>query len=643
MNTIKILDDDGFSIFGTKVFKYSDRDNSFFSAEDSGGFGERTTANLSYTDFCKNTDIIFLTDKLDYFAITRFDSKKRVVYSDSESSKFLDLIGHKIEIHNKAPRVWFPALVSETHLKHLLEKAVNSSEEISEALKNELIRSEFLHPDDEFWSSFVPVSFSSEKFDLMITFLGIPSRKINLKEIKIKYSADCMIIENKISIGDIWINGITVKSLFFGKNNYLNSLGLAHLYNQFSDTDREVQSVNSITLTGYKNGEEIPVEKFFVSFNKSLFIIHNGNINEPFAEINLLEDELSIDGTTEEFIISPNKELILKVSSDSREFIQSVFNSHEFQQAANRSSKYGPYVAENNHNLVRIDIENQDYLLTTNGANTARLDADIAERKLVIENNISKIYIQDYSLQATIPMLEATAAVLNSLTVRNQLIKNFDRNIQKLLGLEGLYFTYCVYGNIAKINLLINQSLEIQRLDEITNSNDKKDIFMKMIYASISYLINEFEKTLFYFPSFITKNDASLLSKVGVRNGINLSRCENAYTNSLRSNNAFVPHLAKIEGAFSRLTSVRRLKDRSDNLAKGAPLGVSAALSLANPIFLASAIQQGISLFNQKSDVSASESEIAERKFRHMHERMGSYCQVSASRIISKICSRSLP
>jgi hypothetical protein len=161
----------------------------------------------------------------------------------------------------------------------------------------------------------------------------------------------------------------------------------------------------------------------------------------------------------------------------------------------------------------------------------------------------------------------------------------------------------------------MNEVLEIRHLDEIANSADKKNSFMNMVYTSIPFLINEFEKVLFYFPSFLTKIDKNLVTKIGIANSIDLTRCENAYVNSLRSNNTFVQHFSKIEGAFSRLTSVRRLKSRSDTFAKSAPLGVSAVLSLTNPVFLASTIQQGISLFNQKSDVSANESEIADECF----------------------------
>lgn len=616
MNSINTIDSSGFSIFGTHIFNYFDDDNCFFSAQDSGGLGERYISNLSYSQFCKNTEIFFFTSDLDYYAITRLDSNKNVIYTELESKNLINLIGVKIAKHNNSPKIWFPAHITGSQSKYLKQQLHDSNNQISELFKNDFIKSELGLLDDSGLGDFIPVNLCSKDFDLIISFPGIPPRKIDLRKIKIKYSSDCLLIENNIPVDNSYINGLTIKSSLFSKNNYLNYLGLSHLYKSSQESDKKINgSVDSITLEGFLNGIKIPKEKFFVSIKNSIFIIHNGNVDEPLTVINLSSNDLALDGTSEEFVISPNKGSIFTISSDSKDFIQSVINSSEFQLAANRSSRHAPYVARNDDNLVRIDKENESYLLTTNGADTAILDSNIDDRKLVIDGNNSKILIQNYSLQSTIPMLESVASVLNSLTVKKEVINNFERQIIKLLGLEGLYLTYCVYGGIAKVNLFMNEILEIQHLDEIANSADKKNSFMNMVYTSIPFLINEFEKVLFYFPSFLTKIDTNLVTKIGIRNSIDLKRCENAYINSLRSNNTFVQHFSKIEGAFSRLTSVRRLKSRSDNLGKGAPLGVSAVLSLANPMFLASAIQQGISLYNQKSDSSANESEIADECF----------------------------
>jgi hypothetical protein len=616
MNTLEILEDNGFSIFGTKTLKYSDSDNHFLCVEDSGGFGEKSVTNLSYSQFCKNTEIFLLKNSpssniISYFAKTGFNNNKSVIYVNDDSCNLIDLIGSKIERHAVTPKIWFPAHVNEAELDYLKQQLFNESNEYAEFFNNNIVSSEFQA------SNYIPVCISSKDFDFFITFPGIPSRKIDLKTIKIKYSDGCIIIDNNIPIGNRCINGLTIQSEFLARNNYLNSIGLGHLYklSNINDNNQKQGITNSITLDGYLNEERISKGKYFATIDKALFIIHDGNIDSPFAIINLSSNELSLDGTSEEFVISPNKSTIFRISSESRDFIQSVFNSSDFQFAANRSSRHGPFVASNDQNLIRIDKDNLSYLLTTNGINTSQLDSNIAERKLVLDGKSSKLLIHDYTLQATMPMLEATSYVLNSLTFKSNVAKNFDQNITKLLGLEGMYLTYCVYGGLARICLLINEVLDIQNINEIACSNERKNIFMEILYSSIPMLINDLEKIFFYFPSLLTKNDSNLFSKIGIKNLVNLNRCENSYINSLRGNTAFVQHFSRIEGAFSRLASIRRLKNRSDSLAKAAPLGVNAALSILNPIFLVSTIQQGISLFNQKTDVTASESEIADECF----------------------------
>jgi hypothetical protein len=614
----EILEDSGFSIFGTRLLTIPDTDNCFIKIEDSGGLGEKTINTLSYNEFCRNTDLFFYSNELGFIARSKFAQNKSVIYQQSKSHKIIDIIGRKIEryaesekITYNSPKIWFPAYVSESELDFIKQQIYGYKNGYKDFFESAIVQSSICA------SNFIPINISSQNLDFFITFPGIPPRKIELSKIKSKYSDGCLIIENTIPIGNRWINGFTIRSEFLAREKFLISIGLEHL-NAAPNSNTENQNygvTNSIILDGYINSEKIQKGKYFASINKSTLIIHDGNFNDPFSTIDLLSNDLCLDGTSEEFVISPNKGSIFTISSDSKDFIQSVINSSEFQLAANRSSRYGPYVARNDDNLVRIDKENESYLLTTNGADTAILDSNIDDRKLVIDGNTSKILIQNYSLQSTMPMLESVASVLNSLTIKKEVINNFERQIIKLLGLEGLYLTYCVYGGIAQVNLFMNEVLEIQHLDEIANSADKKNSFMNMVYTSIPFLINEFEKVLFYFPSFLTKIDTKLVTKIGIKNSIDLKKSENAYINSLRSNNTFVQHFSKIEGAFSRLTSVRRLKSRSDNLGKCAPLGLSAVLSLSNPMFLGSAIQQGISLYNQKSDSSANESEIADECF----------------------------
>jgi hypothetical protein len=616
MDTIKIIDDTDFSVFGTKVFNYFDADNCFFSAQDSGGFGERYISNLSYFQFCKNTELLFWSNEFDYYAITSFDSNKKLIYSNLESNHLINLVFNKSKKHNNLPKIWLPAQISGPQSHYLKQQLHSSNKNIPEIFKNNFVESELSLLSEAGLGDFIPVNLFSKDFDLFITFPGIPPRKIDLRTAKIKYSSACLIIENNIPINNGYIDGLTINSSILSEGSYINYIGLSHLNKPLLKNDKKLnESVNSITLGGFINGEKIDKEKFFVTINKSIFTIHNGDACEPFLIIDLSSNNLSLDGTSEEFIISPDKSSAFRISSDSKDFIQSVFSSHEFQRAANRSSTQGPYIAQNDDNLVRIDKEDQNYVLTTNGANTAILDSNIADRKLLINGNKSKLLIEHYSLQSTMPMLSGIASVLNSLTERSKLIKNKEFQISKLLGIEGQYLTYCVYGGIAKINLYIYQALNVQQLEQIAYSNESKSSFMDIIYSSIPYLINEFEKILFYLPSFVIKNDATFISKIGIGKSIDLTRCENAYTNSLRSNNAFLQHLSKIEGAFARLSSVRRMKTRSDTLSKSAPLGVSVALSVVNPMFLASALQQGLSLFNQKSDVSANESQIFDECF----------------------------
>ncbi|KJV26899.1 hypothetical protein VI06_16150 [Aquitalea magnusonii] len=188
---------------------------------------------------------------------------------------------------------------------------------------------------------------------------------------------------------------------------------------------------------------------------------------------------------------------------------------------------------------------------------------------------------------------------------------NFHDSVARLIGLEGKYFTYSLFGKLAEFHLSLSKALSISPYESVKSqaSEHAKDIFLSLLIKNVSQLAREMEANNNYFPAFIVSRDLDFLSQFGVSGLLNSRNVEMGYQRALNAMAGILSNLYRLDGCVSKLTSMRKSLSQEDNWQKFLPLGVSAAASFVNPFALIGVAQQGASLYSRNEMKSSMEVE----------------------------------
>jgi len=215
--------------------------------------------------------------------------------------------------------------------------------------------------------------------------------------------------------------------------------------------------------------------------------------------------------------------------------------------------------------------------------------------------------VGDYEFRAELPSLEGISSVLHELFVKPSVNADFPAAIARMIGLEGQYLTYCVFGKLAQAHLMLTEALSVDEdapLSVLAGSRDK-EVFINIVAQFAGALSRDCQTILHYFPGFVVERDKEALSSACLLNSIDYGRAENCYQGALRTYGALTPHLYRIENMMSRFGSIKKASTKTDGWAKMAPLGVTLAASVIHPFFLIGAVQQGVNLAHQKGAKSS--------------------------------------
>ena len=409
----------------------------------------------------------------------------------------------------------------------------------------------------------------------------------------------------KFLIGDIQINGFT---LHFSSpelaSTYVQMLGLHVIGESAAVNVNQNQTIPNGLISrtgviGYIEGKEIQFSECDVELESTALNLFTPGCTTRIASFDFADPVFSIDGTSDAFIVSNKADTVVRIMPESLAFHKAILINKLLRSAAHRAANEGPYLATmQSGTLVHVEVGDKDIRLTS-GCGVQIIAIDDVSVEITWEGNVPYLMTPIGGLTAQLPMIECIASAVHAIKIRSTVQNNYKNTISSMLGLEGQYFTYSVFGQLVDTHLALTDELGISPFDEISSIQDDKDktTFLMFMLQNIVTISQHIETTLNYLPSFASAMDAKFLNCVGLRENFNVRNNELAYQRALQPIANLLPHLYKIDGAISRLVSLKKqLRAQEGGVSRFTPLGLSLAASIVHPFFLISAAQQGASL-----------------------------------------------
>ena len=638
-----------FSLTGNKKMLFSDDPARFLRFSDSGGIlSDPVKRDSSFHHFCRNSEVFviptppgepsksetseslspallaagLLNPLIATTAVaaaahktqgqllgrTSFHAGETVIFSSPSAHEFLDLVLAWWNSDN-VPCIWFPATSKGAELE-VLQKLCETDEDglLVHALYSK---------------GFFPIRFRVENERLYIHVLNCPPAELPLSSVSFSMNGASFECRNRLLIKNRTFNGFTIQ--FPSEEiagTYLTKVGLSpadfHAEAVAENKEALVGLIGQVQVEGLIAGCQIEQTVCDARIDDTTLTLFEKNTGTLMCAFNLESPALAIDGTAEQFVVSPDYSTALRITSHTKDFLNAVYQNRATQEAATRTAHQGPFIATNDDGFVRIENNSGIISISVNGSELSEISTNIAEPELSLSAGKPVVFVDDFSFQAELPSLEGIAATLKGLTVRPAVAENFQSAIARIIGLEWKYLTYCVFGKFAQAHLMIADALNVDETASLafSSTTSTKETFLAIMAQFAGVLARECETILHYFPGFVLGHDKNILSSAGVLENLNLGNAENCYQGSLRTFGAITPHLYRIEGAVSRFGSVQKAATRDEGLAAFGALGISlAAAAFTHGFSLIGAAQQGVSLMNRESSKGSIVAETIEDAF----------------------------
>ena len=604
--TFRLLGD-SFSTFGNKSLEFTDKPDKFIHFSDSGTlFSNRVYRTLSFKHYCDFAEGLVVPNSSSIYGKIEIDAGKYALFISPSSEPCLDpesmleFLMAWWEPYS-IPKLWFPAKVKSGEAATFKASLAGSFQGESSLWKAELLGGYF------FYNDFLPIRLEVNGQRVTVQVLNCAPTELPLSSLSISLTGKSLECRNRLLIENKTLSGFKLEFLTPEMaTEYLEKLGLVEnlcIDDKVATTQTAlVGLIGQVRVDGIIAGRPIDPSLCDARIDSNTLTVLDRSTGAPICALDLGLPNLAIDGTAEEFVVSPNYSTAIRITSDSKDFLLAVYQNRATQDVATRTSRTGPFIATNDDGFVRIESRETGATISVNGSEPTDIQTNIAEPTLSFSTKRPTVHVGDFELRAELPSLEGIFATLKGLTVKASVAANFGGAIAQIVGLEGHYLTYCAFGKFAHAHLVIANALSVDPTASLAalTSTQEKERFLAIMAQFAGVLTRDCETILHYFPRFILEQDRAFLSSSELLNRLDLGRTESCYQIALRTYGSLAPHLFRIENTMSRFGSFRKASTKPDGWASFAPLGVSLAGSLLNPFLLIGAVQQGVSLANRE-------------------------------------------
>ena len=598
MTDLEITGQTSLSLFGAKRLAYRADPKKFIHFSDAGGpLTEAYKTNISFASFCKICTVLIVVPPGPTLAggIT-LTGDKVVKFSCSEGLALLELILGWSK-HTLLPRIVFPAKVSAAELSNFQDLANDDDDTGEDLFPVDAI-------NELFSLGFLPVRLEVENDRLCVRTLNY-STELPIGSTSLSLSGSTLQCNNRLLIGDKPFSGFTIDfPTRKVATRYLDVIGLSSVLargQEVTVNHREalVGLIGEVGIQGNLRGRKLePMTRDARIEDKMLRILDGRGVEIP--SIDFESPSLAINGTANEFIVSPNSSVALRITSESKPFAHAIYTNDAVNAAVIRSSDVGPFIARDPEGqFIRIECTGDGATIGYAGDEPTAVPAGVEQPILRTTDGKSNLHVGGHTMEAELPMLEGICATLTGISLQPVVSNDFQNAIAQLLALEGKFLTHCVFGKLAAVHIALMTELkwDVQSSCLLLRRDEDKQTFLGVMAETARELSIECETVMNYLPGYITEHDRNFLSDAGLANSLDYATAETGYQAAVNGAGAFLSHFGRIEGRTSQFQSSRDFAARKEGWAAYAPLGASVAAGLlVNPVFVFGAIQQGLAL-----------------------------------------------
>ena len=604
-------------MLGTKSLAYSGSRDEFMTFSDTGGvFGEKVAHVLSFDEFCENAVLLVAKGLPGLVGKVEFGGKQWVIFEplrEADTEQLLKLICEWAE-PNQMPALFFPSRIEAGELARFREAYKPDSFDASSLLSVD-------HNKLYFDKGCLPIGINAKDGTASIQVLNYEPAQFPASALRIVATDGGLKCQNTFLIGDREIRGFTMEfSSADVAKRMQHDLGAVQQGETPAQTvEGLVGLIGQVIIEGFIGGQSVQKMPCDARIEERELTILQKGTGTPLWTCQFDSKTLAIDGTAQEFVISSDGSTILRITSESKPFLRALFSNNFVQEAATRSSNIGPFVAANHEaQLVRIDDSGTTVVLTTNGGQSVELAQQLPQPRLDVTGKKPSLKLGDYGMVGELPTLEGIAAKLTGVNLREPVAANFSEALGRILGLEGQFLTFCVFGRLAEAHLSIAGALSLSQTATfvLTTSKRDKETFLAMMGQFAGPWSREIETVIHYLAPFVVSRDRELLESAGLAGKLDYGRAEMSYQNAMGVCSALATHLFRIEGTMSRFSSFKSGAAKGDGWMTYAPLGAQVVGALTvNPLMAVGALQQASSIYHRKTATSAMSEETAAEVF----------------------------
>lgn len=597
---------DSYSTLGEKSCKIFDSQTKAFQFKDSGGlFGDKVNFSLSSDELYESTKYIFLTPqdhKKESAIIGKVTSHDgSVTFKGNTASKIFSTI---LDIYKPEQYdvIYVPAIISNSESANLLKKSTSLLNH-AELL---LIGAIAIDHDDK-KPPHTPISISKNNNKITLkTIYGDTYDFLN-EEFSATIKDNRILINKSIFIGGCKVNNLT---LTFPDSEialkYTDKINLCKKSPQEnpqgeSPSPKEQGITSKVTIDGTLNGVPITRSECNAELSKNNLTLRPQNGQISIVKFDFISPNLAIEGTSGSFLISNSNETIIRISAKDDGFLRAILSNEFVRSAAYRSANLGPFIANTiDGRPVRLEFDKNQINVSQDGDINTISTSEITPSTVNTSETPPTLKVGQNTISAQLSMLEGVSAEILNLTMKQHVQSDISSYLSTLIGLEGDYFTYNIFGPLAETHIAITNALAMPPSGDMSSleSTYEKNLFLAFMANSAPAIARALETTISYLPAFSIKMDEELLGEANIANKLNTRNIEQAYQHALGNTNPIISHLYKIESFASRLSSMRKSLSQQEGLSKLLPLGVSAAAAFISPLALVSVAQQGYSIYS---------------------------------------------
>ncbi len=436
---------DSFSIIGTKKLAFSDDPGCFIRFSDTGGLlGQPVDRKVSFAKFCDDAESLVAPESssgLDnkFFGHLHCKAAEYLFFGSPSSKELLNLL-FKWWKEPQVPKLWFSGKARTGEVESFREYLARPQNQ-TESLWNIDLLTLLLD------QSLLPIRLHVNAQRAYVHVLNCAPAELPLSSLSLSLTGNSLECRNRLLIENKTLNGFTLEfptSQF--ATAYLEKLGLIDILCQDDETAKTQRTlvglIGQVRADGIIAGRPIDASLSDARIDSNTLTVLDRSTGAHICALDLDAPNLAIDGTAEEFVVSPDYSTAIRITSDSKDFLLAVYQNRATQDAATRTSHSGPFIATNNDGFVRIDNSEVGATISVNGSEPTQIETNIAEPTLSLFTKKPAVVVGDFELRAELPSLEGIFATLKGLTVKSSVAAKFEAAIAQIVGLEGHYLTF---------------------------------------------------------------------------------------------------------------------------------------------------------------------------------------------------------